>query len=166
MRWHRYLSGPLAPPPAPIQNQPVPLPENVRGDGLSLASLPLGALCEAKDWPIQFRGLLPIEVNEDMNIPIPGLRLFSNRRALALAAFLGGLEPVKLVIEGRKLLLEAGQDDRWLVTDLDKESADAAAQNIQNSKEKAGGLQFISVQTTPEEQSFAGFWMLRDLPEA
>ncbi|MGB0824533.1 MAG: Tab2 family RNA-binding protein [Synechococcus sp.] len=28
------------------------------------------------------------------------------------------------------------------------------------------GLQFIAVQTTPEEQSFAGFWMLRDIPMA
>ena len=32
------------------------------------------------------------------------------------------------------------------------------------SREKAGGIQFISVQSTPEEQIFKGFWMLKDMP--
>ena len=25
------------------------------------------------------------------------------------------------------------------------------------------GLQFIAIQSSPEEQSFAGFWMMRDI---
>jgi len=160
-----YMAGPLAPPPSPILNQPIPLPEAVRGDAWAWASLPLALLREAKEWPIEFGGLLPVDSSNNGEVPIPGLRIFSKARALALAGWLGGLEPVRLVIEGKQLLLEAGQDDRWLVTDLGKEIADTAQQELANSKNKAGGLQFIAIQTTPEEQLFTGFWMLRDVQQ-
>ena len=160
-----YMRGPLAPQAPPILNQPVPLPEAARGDAWTIASLPLGLLKEAPTWPMEFSGLLPIGVTEDENIPVPGLRIFSKSRALALAAWLGGLEPVRLAIEGNQLLLEAGQEDRWLVTDLDKQTAESAHQALINSKEKANGLQFIAIQKTPQEKQFAGFWMLKDLPD-
>ncbi len=158
-----YITGPIAPPPARIVNQPEPLPEAVRGDAWSFALLPLGMLLEANEWPIEFSGLIPIKETYDLSIQIPGLRLFSKSRALALSGWLGGLEPVKLLVEGNQLLLEAGQDDRWLVTDMTKEASKEAEQALINSREKAGGIQFISVQTTPEEEKFAGFWMLREM---
>ena len=159
------MQGPIAPPPARILNQPEPLPDAVRGDAWTFAWLPLGVLLDAEEWPIQFSGLLPIKGNYDKSILIPGLRLFSSKRAFALAGWLGGLEPVKLAIEGNQLLLEAGQDDRWLVTDMTTDAAKEAKKTLENSKLNAGGLQFISVQTTPDEQVFTGFWMLRDIPE-
>ncbi len=159
-----YMAGPIAPPAARIVNQAVPLPEAVRGDAWSFASLPLVALKEAEEWPMEFSGLIPIKNITDESIPIPGLRLFSKSRALALAGWLGGLEPVKLVVEGRQLLLEAGQEDRWLVTDMSEAAAENAKKAFSNSYNKANGLQFISIQTTPEEQRFTGFWMLRDFP--
>ncbi|WP_320667320.1 Tab2/Atab2 family RNA-binding protein [Prochlorococcus sp. MIT 1307] len=158
-----YITGPIAPPPSPILNEPEPLPEAVRGDAWSFAWLPLGSLHEANEWPIEFSGLLPIKESYDLSIPIPGLRLFSKTRALALAGWLGGLEPVKLVIEGNQLLLEAGQDDRWLVTDMTNEASKEAKEVLIRSREKAGGIQFISVQSTPEEKVFKGFWMLKDI---
>ncbi len=161
-----YMAGPLAPPPAPILNEPVPLPEAVRGDAWTLASLPLGSISEAKDWPIEFSGLLPIGNSYDKATPVPGLRIFSKRRALALAAWLGGLEPVRLTIVDQRLLLEAGQDDRWLVTDLDQSNLQAAKQTLEDAKEQVGGLQFIAVQATPDEQRFAGFWLMKDMREA
>lgn len=160
-----YMAGPLAPPPVPMLTPPVPLPEAVRGDAWSWASLPIGLLREAQEWPIGFSGLLPVGANEDENILVPGVRMFSQARALALAGWLGSLEPVCLVIHGTQLLLEAGQDDRWLVTDLDEKTAKAFQQNLLDAKEQAGGLQFISVQTSPDDQKFAGFWMMRDLPQ-
>ncbi len=160
-----YMSGPIAPPPARILNQPVPLPEAVRGDAWTFASLPLGIFQEAEEWPIEFRGLLPIKGTFKESLPVPGLRLFSKTRALALAGWLGGLDPVKLVIEENQLLLEAGQDDRWIVTEMTKETAKEAAKALDNSRAHLSGLQFISVQSTPEEQIFAGFWMLRDIPD-
>ncbi len=158
-----YMVGPLAPPPAPITNEPIPLPEAVRGDALTLASLPLGLLRDANEWPIEFSGLLHVDNNHSDSFPVPGLRMFSKSRSLALAGWLGSLEPVRLFVKGRQLILEAGQDDLWLVTDLDKSTADATKKNLIETRHKAGGLQFIAIQSSPEVQKFSGFWMLKDL---
>ena len=158
-----YMNGPLAPPVSPIINDPIPLPEAVRGDAWNLTSLSLGTLKEAESWPIEFRGLLPINSSKNESIEVPGLRLFSKKRALALAGWLETLEPVKLCIEGSRLVLEAGQEDRWLVTDLDNKTAQITQDSLLNSKKEADGLQFISVQRTPDEELFTGFWMLRDI---
>ncbi|WP_320674334.1 Tab2/Atab2 family RNA-binding protein [Prochlorococcus sp. MIT 1341] len=158
-----YMAGPLAPPPVPILNQPIPLPEAVRGDAWSWASIPMGILQEAKEWPMEFNGLLPMGDVLNAELPIPGLRLFSKSRSLALAAWLGGLEPVRLVVERTQLLLEAGQDDRWLVTDLDQQTAIMAEKDLKNTRENGTGLQFIAVQSNPKKEFFDGFWMLRDV---
>tara|TARA_Y100001968_G_scaffold89236_1_gene80298 strand:+ start:13535 stop:14431 length:897 start_codon:yes stop_codon:yes gene_type:complete len=158
-----YMAGPIALPITPIINQSIPLPEAVRGDAWSIATLPLKALKEAQEWPMEFSGLIPLKNCSDESIDIPGIRLFSQARPFALAAWLGGLEPVKIVLEKNQLILEAGQEERWLITDVDQQTADFANQKFATSKEKANGLQFISVQSNPEEERFTGFWMLRDL---
>ena len=158
-----FMAGPLAPPPAPVATPPVPLPEEVQGDAWSWASLPADLLRDASDWPTSFSGLLPPPAGLDSDQPVPGLRLFSNSRALAMAGWLGGLEPVRLLVDGRQLVLEAGQDDRWLVSDLDSAAAEAIAGDLAQSKELGKGLQFIAIQASPEEQAFAGFWMMRDI---
>jgi hypothetical protein len=82
-----------------------------------------------------------------------------------LAGWLGGLEPVRLRIEGKQLILDAGQDDSWLVTDLDAEGAKAAQSALTATRQHSQGLQFIAVQTNPDNPRFEGFWMLRDQPE-
>ena len=84
---------------------------------------------------------------------------------MALAAWLGGLEPAKLLIEGTQIILEAGQADRWLVTDVEEEAKKVIENNFLNTKLYADGLQFISVQKSPEENSLDGFWMLKDIGE-
>ena len=158
-----YIGVNLAPPLNPITNQAIPLPEEVRGDSWSFASLSLNTLREADEWEIKFSNLIPIKASLNQNISIPGVRLFSSKRSLALAAWLGGLEPAKLLIEGTQIILEAGQADRWLVTDVDKEARQAIENNFQNTKKDADGLQFISVQKSPEENYLDGFWMLKDI---
>ena len=112
-----------------------------------------------------FSGLLPVPEAPDDTIPVPGLRLFSRKRALALAGWLGGLEPVRMLVENNQLLLEAGQHDSWLVTEMDADTTNAAQEALIRAREDGRGLQFISVQATPDDQRFEGFWMLRDLPE-
>ena len=158
-----FMAGPLAPPPAPVPTPPVPLPEEVQGDAWSWAALPGWLLQEAGEWPMGFSGLIPMPPDLSSEAPVPGLRLFSRSRALAMAGWLGGLEPVRLLVEERQLLLEAGQDDRWLVSDLESEAADAIETALRESSEHMHGLQFIAIQSSPEEQSFAGFWMMRDI---
>ncbi len=160
-----YTGISLAPPSNPITNQAIPLPEEVRGDSWNFASLSVNTLREADEWEIKFSNLIPIKESIDGNISIPGIRLFSSKRSLALAAWLGGLEPVKLVIEGTQIILEAGQADRWLVTDVEEEAQKAIENNFLNTKREADGLQFISVQKNSEQNSLDGFWMLRDIGE-
>ena len=160
-----YMAGPLAPPPAPVSTPPRPLPESVRGDAWNWAELPASALRDAAEWPIGFRSLLPVpsSINDDQ--VIPGLRLFSQTRGLALAGLLGGIEPVRLRVSGTQLLLEAGQDDCWLVSDLNSDGAKHVSALMKQASEHADGLQFIAVQTSPEAERFEGFWMLRDQAE-
>tara|TARA_Y100001968_G_scaffold280234_1_gene276610 strand:+ start:467 stop:1354 length:888 start_codon:yes stop_codon:yes gene_type:complete len=160
-----YIGVNLAPPSNPIANQAIPLPEEVRGESWSFASLSLDALREADEWEIEFSNLIPIKESINENILIPGIRLFSSKRSLALAAWLGGLEPSKLLIEGTQIILEAGQSDRWLVTDVEEEAQNAIKNNFLNTKKNADGLQFISVQKSSEQNSLDGFWMLRDIGE-
>jgi hypothetical protein len=162
-----YMAGPLAPPPTPIRSVPVPLPEAARGDQWAWASLPLEAMREASGWESSFRSLVPIPAGLDPAVPVPGIRLFSRSRALAIAGWLAGLEPVRLEISGNQLVLEAGLEDRWLLASaLPEAEASAAAEAFAAAREQAGGLQFLAVQASESEPRFEGFWMLRDLPDA
>jgi len=159
-----HMSGPLAPPPNALQPVALPLPEAIRGDSWGWASLPAASLADAADWPIDFSGLVPLP-SCDGEAMVPGLRLFSSSRALALAGWLSGLEPVRLEVSGRQLVLEAGMEDRWLVSDLKEEEASSAAEALAAARKQAGGLQFLAVQRSAEANDFAGFWLLRDLPD-
>ncbi len=161
-----YLTGPLAPPPQPIRPIAVPLPEAARGESWAWASLPLQALRGAGEWELGFAGLVPLPADLEPDVPVPGIRLFSPSRALALAGWLAGLEPVRLEISARQLVLEAGMEDRWLLTNLASAEAEAAAGAFAAARTQAGGLQFIAVQAHEADQRFEGFWLLRDLPDA
>jgi hypothetical protein len=161
-----YMAGPLAPPPQPIRPIAVPLPEAARGESWAWATLPLEALAGATEWELGFAGLVPLPPDLSPQVPVPGIRLFSSARALALAGWLAGLEPVRLEISGQQLVLEAGLEDRWLLSDLPADEAKAAAAAFAAARQQAGGLQFLAVQAREDDQRFEGFWLLRDLPDA
>jgi len=161
-----YMAGPLAPPPQALRPIAVPLPEAARGDSWAWASLPLGVLAAASEWELGFAGLVPLPEAVSAELPVPGIRLFSATRALALAGWLAGLEPVRLEISGPQLVLEAGLEDRWLLTNLPAEEAEVATAAFAAAREQAGGLQFLAVQASEQDQRFEGFWLLRDLPDA
>lgn len=160
-----YMAGPLAPAPAGIQPLALPLPEEVRGDSWDWASIPLGELREASQWAIGFSGLVALPQGLDDLVPVPGLRLFSRGRALAIAGWLAGLEPVRLEMAGQQLVLEAGIESRWLLANLGPDEAAAAAAAFRSGREQAGGVQFIGVQASENEARLEGFWLLRDLPD-
>jgi hypothetical protein len=160
-----YMVGPLAPPPAAIRPVPIPLPEAARGNRWSWASLPLAALSGAGQWQTSFQGLVPLPAGLDPEATVPGVRLFGAGRALAIAGWLAGLEPVRLEIEGNLLVLEAGLEDRWTLGTLAEEEAAAAREAFALAREQAGGLQFLAVQAQESDQRFEGFWLLQDLPD-
>ncbi|MDA0717493.1 MAG: Tab2/Atab2 family RNA-binding protein [Cyanobacteria bacterium] len=161
-----YMAGPLAPPPQALRPIAVPLPEAARGDSWAWATLPLAALATASEWELGFSGLVPLPERVSTEVQVPGIRLFSATRALALAGWLAGLEPVRLEISGPQLVLEAGLEDRWLLANLPTEEAEVATAAFADAREQAGGLQFLAVQAREEDQRFEGFWLLRDLPDA
>jgi len=160
-----YLAGPLAPPPQPQRPVPLPWPEVARGDRWSWAMLPLSTLVDAPDWSMGFAELLPIPEHLSPQVGVPGIRLFSRQRALAIAGWLAGLEPVRLEVEQGQLVLEAGLDDRWRLAKLADEEASATTEAFARARLEAGGLQFLAVQNADEDTHFEGFWMLRDLPD-
>ncbi len=159
-----YVNGVLAPTfTSQIINDPKPLPEAVRGESLTLAEISIGELRSAKNWPIQFGDIFPIEESLGDDYLVPGLRLFSENRAIALAAWFSSLEPIKLEIDRNRLLLEALEDDKWLVTDLADTDAEVLTKKFRDSKNNSLGYQFISIQSNPYIEEFAGFWMLKDI---
>ena len=157
-----YLAGPRAVPvptaPAPAR----PLPDAARGDAWEWASLPLTSLREARDWPVDFSSLTPLPASVASEATIPGVRLFAGDRALAVAGWIAGLEPLKLTVSNNCILLEAGLDQRWLLGRLDPGEAKAAAVTFAGSCQSTAGLQFLSVQDTSRTQHVSGFWLLRD----
>ena len=142
------------------------LPEVARGDRWGWATLPVAALRDAAGWSTGFAALVPPPAGVEENAPVPGIRLFSRHRALAIAGWLAGLEPVRFEMDGRQLVLEAGLEDRWLMSELDVDEANAAAAAFATARERAGGLQFLAVQRDERSEQLEGFWMLRDLPDA
>ncbi|MCY4055031.1 MAG: Tab2/Atab2 family RNA-binding protein [Cyanobacteria bacterium MAG CAR4_bin_6] len=161
-RQEGYLAGPRAAPMPTVPAPAKPLPDAARGDAWEWASLPLASLREAGDWPVDFSGLVPVSAGIASDATIPGVRLFAGDRALAVAGWVAGLEPLKFTVSDNCLLLEAGLDQRWLLGRLDSGEAQAAAATFAESCQSTAGLQFLSVQNTSRTRRFAGFWLLRD----
>ena len=159
-----YVRGVLAPTfTSKQENTPQPLPEAVRGDALTISEISIGELKSAEKWPMEFGDVFPIQKHlNDTNL-VPGLRLFSKDRSLALSAWFSCLEPIKLTIHKKQLLLEASEDDKWLVTDLPEKDANILRKKFSENKENSNGYQFIAIQSTPYIEKFAGFWILRDI---
>ena len=159
-----YVRGVLAPAfTSNITSNTNPLPEAVRGDALTISEISVEELKNAQNWPIEFGDIFPIQKSLKNNNLVPGLRLFSKDRSLALAAWFSSLEPVKLQIEKNQLILEASEADRWLVTDLPEKEANELSDKFIQNKNNSYDYQFISIQETPFIQEFAGFWILRDI---
>ncbi len=159
-----YVRGILAPTfTSKMESSPQPLPEAVRGDALTISEISIGELKSAENWPMEFGDIFPIQQDLDENGLVPGLRLFSKHRSLALSAWFSCLEPIKLTISKNQLILEASEDDKWLVTDLPEKDAKILSAKFLENKKNSFGYQFISVQSTPYIEKFAGFWILRDI---
>jgi hypothetical protein len=162
------------PNPLPLKvlaaQDPKPVPDALMGERWILVSLKAGDFADAKEWSMDFSELLDIS-HLDPDTIISGIIIISPR-ATALAAWMSGVDPVFIKFE-RNLLgdrtqmqLEASADARWVLANLqapkDKEAiAQGAA--FEKSKQNSQGFHFLAVQTSPDIEHFAGFWMLKEV---
>lgn len=142
-----------------------PLPDALLAQKWAFVTLEADAFSEMKDWAIDFGEAFPLSLfNLSPQERIPGLILFS-QRALPLAAWMSGLELACLKFEPgtpARLLLETGVVDRWALASLTTPPVQREAENFELAKQQVQGIHFLAVQTDPETEAFAGFWLLQD----
>lgn len=148
-----------APPPTPK-----PLPDALLGQKWAFVTLAASAFQDLPEWDIDFGEAFPLELTTvSPDTPIPGLLIFSPR-ATALAGWMSGLEMGYWRVETGKtprLVLETGAAESWILANLNSPDLLAEARAFDDAKTKADQVHFIGVQSSPESESFAGFWLMK-----
>ncbi|GAB4357211.1 MAG: Tab2/Atab2 family RNA-binding protein [Cyanophyceae cyanobacterium] len=155
-----------------------PLPDALLGQKWAFVNLPLAAFGDWREWEMDFGEGVPLAgLDIAPEATVPGILVFSPR-AKAIAAWMSGLEMGFLTIEQQikpsslssdrvefpdQIILETGVGDRWVFANLPEASLKAEGARFMAAKEQAKGLHFIAVQQKPEEERFAGFWLMVDL---
>ncbi|MDE5093074.1 MAG: Tab2/Atab2 family RNA-binding protein [Trichodesmium sp. St11_bin5] len=149
-----------------MNSAPQPLPDALIGERWTFVSLEAGAFTEMSEWDIDFGEAFPLSM---MNLAplsaIPGLIIYSSR-AQALAAWMSGLELAFIKFSPAspaRLLLNTGGNDCWILANLSNPSTIAEAKRFSEAKSKAKEVHFLAVQSNPESESFAGFWLLQEI---
>ncbi len=148
----------------------VPLPDAVRGDKAdqwAFVTLEASALAEMNEWEIGFGEGFPLSlVGVTPDQRVPGLIIFSSR-ALPLAAWMSGLELGFLKFEEKPrpiVRLETGTSDSWIVVNISQKDIQTLeeARGFELAKQQAQNVHFLAIQSSPDVESFAGFWLLKE----
>ncbi|NJN87978.1 MAG: DUF1092 family protein [Leptolyngbyaceae cyanobacterium SL_7_1] len=142
---------------------PQPLPDALRGQQWALVNLEVDAFAEMPEWQIDFGEAFPLELGDVMpRAQIPGLIIFSPR-AIPLAAWMSGLEMgfLRYDADTSQMLLETGASDAWIVANVSKPALKAEAERFEVAKQQANQVHFLAVQSHPNAESFAGFWLMQ-----
>jgi len=106
-------------------------------------------------FPLQMLSLTP-------ETKVPGVLIFSLRAVPWLLDVRIGLAFLKFESAPvARLLLETGATDSWILANL-KTHQTLAEARFENAKQKAKGC-ILGVQSSPQAESFAGFWLLQEL---
>jgi hypothetical protein len=131
--------------------------------------LEAAAFEEMHEWDIGFGEAFPLQMIRGIvpETKVPGLVIFSPR-AVPLAGWMSGLELAFLQFNnsssgGARLCLESGINDNWILASLKNQQTLAEAKAFEEAKQKASGVHFLAVQSSPEAESFAGFWLLQEI---
>jgi len=149
-------------------DRPLPqrLPDALEGKQWTFLTLPASELADMSDWEISFGEAFPLELAHLFpSTPIPGVAIFSPR-ALPLAGWMSGLEMAYIRFDstqGKRLVLETGATESWILANLKTPQLLTAGENFVQLKQQANGVHFICVQSDPQAQSFAGFWLLQEI---
>jgi len=151
---------------------PVKLPEQLRGEQYAVATLPMAEFMPGGSITtenIGFGSLCPLPTTADLppDLMVAGVVIFS-RRSRAIAAWLTGLDLafVSAVLESREIYIEVGLDTQYLLARMRTPTQTLEAETFEESKTRARGLHFLSVQSDPEAEQPDGFWLLRDVEAA
>ncbi len=159
----------ILPYPAPAR-----LPDALIGQQWTFVSLEASAFGDLPDWDIAFGEAFPLDlVGVTPDMQIPGVIIYSPR-ALPLAGWLSGLDVAFLRFETEsggtsyrapipRLLLETGASDSWILANLPTQPLQTEANNFEAAKRQAQNVHFLAVQSDPNSEAFAGFWLLQEL---
>ncbi|MBU7583007.1 MAG: Tab2/Atab2 family RNA-binding protein [Nostoc sp. TH1S01] len=149
-------------------DSPLPqrLPDALEGQQWVFVSLSAEDLIEMPEWDIGFGEAFPLEMAQvSPETRIPGVLIFS-QRALPLAGWMSGLELAFLRVDksaGTRLILETGATESWILANITNPQVVAETKGFAEAKQKANGVHFIGVQSSPQAESFAGFWLLQEV---
>lgn len=149
-----------------VSSEPQPLPDALQGEKWAIVSLEAAAFEDMPEWDIGFGEAFSLTMmGLSPETLVPGLIIFSTR-AIPLAAWMSGLELafVRLLETPRpRLILETGENDSWILANLTDSKTQTEARNFEQAKLSAKNVHFLAIQSDPNSQSFAGFWMLQHL---
>jgi len=146
-------------------DSPLPqrLPDALEGQKWSFVSLQASDFTDMPEWDISFgEGFPLLMLDISPQTPIPGVLIFSPR-ALPIAAWMSGLDLAYLRYDTKqeqRLVLETGGSESWILESFRNPQMAIQAKAFEEAKQKANGVHFIGVQSDPESESFAGFWLL------
>lgn len=147
-------------------SDPLPLPSALQPDQWSVVSLEARTFNEMPEWSIDFGDAFPLSILDlSPETRIPGI-IFYSLRAVPLAAWMSGVELAFLKVNRDPspcLLLATGASDCWIVARLTSPNLQAEVQGFETAKQAARGVHFLAVQTDPQSEVFAGFWLLQEL---
>jgi hypothetical protein len=144
---------------------PQPLPDALEGQKWAFVTLEASAFAEMGEWEIDFGEAFPLTMmGLDPETRIPGIIIYSSR-ATPLAGWMSGLELafVRFDEQTKRLLLETGASDSWILANIKDIQTIAEAKGFELAKEQAEMVHFIAVQSSPTSETFAGFWLLQEL---
>lgn len=149
-------------------DRPLPqrLPDALEGKQWAFVTLTASDFADMPEWEMDFGEAFPLEIAQlSPETRIPGILIFSPR-ALPIAGWMSGLEMAYLHFDtkqGDRLILETGATESWVVANIRTPQLLKEAQGFDQAKQTANGVHFIGVQSDPQAQSFAGFWLLQEV---
>jgi len=145
---------------------PQRLPDALEGKQWTFVTLKGADFTEMHEWEIGFSEAFPLDLAQvSPETPIPGVLIFSPR-ALPIAGWMSGLELAWLKFDhsqAARLVLETGATESWILANIKNPQTITEAKGFEEAKQKANGVHFIAVQSNPQEESFAGFWLLQEV---
>lgn len=145
---------------------PQRLPDALVGQQWAFVTLEASAFAEMHEWQIDFREAFPLQMTGvTPETIIPGIIIFSPR-SLPLAGWMSGLELNFLKFNNSpvaRLLLETGASESWILANIKDAKILEEAKSFEEAKQRANGVHFLAVQSSPQVESFAGFWLLQEI---